>query len=435
VVLPEHVTLADVLATIGIEFAADRVAVLDDDGHRLDPALPAERLDDGAALSIVDLVVAAPAADRTRAAGAPAVAPLPASIGWLLAALGLILAAINLLVPDAIDPVMRVTLVALSGGGAVAGAALWALRARSPQPSAAPVLGALVLAFAAGTLAVPRLPAASSQASVFIGLAFAAVLAVLLSVLLSQPVPRAQTGVAAIVLSSLAVLWGLAIVLDVATWAPASVALGAVPVVLRALPNMLLDVPPGAFIDFDRFQSLRTSVRETLPTSVLTVSTDAAHALVDRAVARLVTATLLLCGLAAAAAPWALVAAGADDPIMRAGRLGLGCCVVIALVLGSRRSSDPLLQWVPRVAAAIIAGVGLWNIAPHTGAFVLTIAAGVALIAGIGAGFIVVPAGRGASSLFWSRLGDAIEGTAVVLAVPAGLLSAGIIEILRGVMA
>jgi hypothetical protein len=204
--------------------------------------------------------------------------------------------------------------------------------------------------------------------------------------------------------------------------------------VLRALPNMLLDVPAGAFIDYARFQSLRSTVRESVPPAVVSFSTAEARALVDRSTARLVTATVLLCGLAAAASPWALVAAGTSDPIVAIARFALGCCVVIALVFGSRRPSDPLLQWVPRIAAAVIAGVGLWSFAPHLGVVPLTLIAGVVLVAGIGAGFIVVPAGRGASSLFWSRLGDMIESIAVVLAVPAGLLSAGIIEILRGVM-
>ena len=46
----------------------------------------------------------------------------------------------------------------------------------------------------------------------------------------------------------------------------------------------------------------------------------------------------------------------------------------------------------------------------------------------------IVPMGRGARSLVWSRVGDVFEWLAVVLALPAGLLAADTIGVLRGVM-
>jgi hypothetical protein len=51
------------------------------------------------------------------------------------------------------------------------------------------------------------------------------------------------------------------------------------------------------------------------------------------------------------------------------------------------------------------------------------------------AALLIVPVGRGASSLVWSRLGDTLEWLAVALALPMGLLAGDLVESVRTVMA
>jgi hypothetical protein len=64
----------------------------------------------------------------------------------------------------------------------------------------------------------------------------------------------------------------------------------------------------------------------------------------------------------------------------------------------------------------------------------MTVLAGILLAVGAAAAFIVIPAARGAQSLFWSRFGDVFEWIAIALSLPAGLLAADAIDVLRGVM-
>ena len=54
---------------------------------------------------------------------------------------------------------------------------------------------------------------------------------------------------------------------------------------------------------------------------------------------------------------------------------------------------------------------------------------------GLTAVAVIIPISRGASSLVWSRFGDAFEWLAVALALPAALLYANALSLLRGMMA
>ena len=221
---------------------------------------------------------------------------------------------------------------------------------------------------------------------------------------------------------------------ELPAFAPASVALGAVPVALRALPTTLIDVAPGTFIEYRRFQTSRWAVRQQLPAEVGPIESSAAHDLVGRASARLRGGTALLSIVAAVTAPFALPEFDPAAPLVFAGRIALATCVVLALLLGARRSSAPALHWMPRAAALVVAAVALVGALRAAGPLFLTVLAGAALLLGVAIAAAIVPVGRGARSLVWSRVGDVFEWLAVVLALPAGLLAADTIGVLRGVM-
>lgn len=428
--LAERVTLADALDGLGIAPPSGAWQLVAPDGGAVEPSAGAGELDEGTVLTLIDLGAHADARGRRTRRGPDH--PAGASPAWwMLAAFGIVLAAVAVLAPSAIGPALRAVLATVAAAGAVLGAVLGALRAGS----SAACWGALMLAAAAGVVAVPSLPASGLQAAVFAGLAAAGLLAALVSVIARGAGMRAETGVAAVVLVVSAAIWGAAALLGVPASAPCALIVGAVPVALRALPALLLDVPPGAFIDYGRFQTTRWSVRQSVPEAVTRFQTSRVTALVERSATRLTAGTVLLSAAAAAAAPWALGRLDTANPIVFGGQIALAAAAFCALLLGVRRSPTPLLRWAPRAAAVVVAVTALVAFAQLARPAMLIGAAGVLLLAGLAAGLIVVPVARGAHSLFFSRLGDLLEWVAVVVALPAGLVAAGSIDLLRGVMA
>ena len=437
--LAPHVTLADAVRSLGIELEEGRRLLVGPGGIEVPADRRAADLADGAVLALVDLTERV---ERTPGVGerrrdeddAPT-----ASVWWILAGAGGLLATVALAAPGAIDATLRVALTLIAAGGAVASATVWSRRAGAAAGAAgrlgaAAAFGPLALAFGAGVVAVPPLPAATGILAVFTGLCVAAVLAGLLAVVARLGIVRAELGTVTLILLALAAVWGLALALDLPAFAPASVALGAVPVALRALPTTLIDVAPGTFIEYRRFQTSRWAVRQQLPAEVGPIESAAAHDLVGRASARLRGGTALLSIVAAVTAPFALPEFDPAAPLVFAGRIALATCVVLALLLGARRSSAPALHWMPRAAALVVAAVALVGALRAAGPLFLTVLAGAALLLGVAIAAAIVPMGRGARSLVWSRVGDVFEWLAVVLALPAGLLAADTIGVLRGVM-
>ena len=263
----------------------------------------------------------------------------------------------------------------------------------------------------------------------------AAVLSGLLAVAASTGAVRAGVATGSGTLLIVAVIWGACLLLGLPATAAPAITLGAVPVALRALPSILLDVPPGMFIDYERFQRTRWSVRQQLPEPGGPVTMPAVSRLVDESSARLLVGTAVLCGAAALSAPFAVPAFDGDDPIVLGGQIGVLACAVLALLFGARRFSAPALHWLPRIAAVVVlccVAASLARLGP--GGWLVVLCA-LLLLAGLIAAAAAVPVARGARSLSWSRAADVFEWLAVALSLPAGLLAAGAIELLRGMMA
>ena len=217
--------------------------------------------------------------------------------------------------------------------------------------------------------------------------------------------------------------------------APAAVTLGLVPVAQRVLQSSLVDVAPGTFIDYGRFQSTRWTVRQNLPDEVRTIEADDADALVERSTARLTIGVVLLIAAGAASAFTALPTFDTDNPVVLGGRIALATTVVLALLLSSRRSTVPFLRWVERLGAAAVVVAVLMALLPRVSPDMLVVFAGILLVVGLGSALLVVPVGRGLRSLGWSRTGDIFEALATALSLPAGMLAAGAVEIARAMMA
>ncbi|MBA8815027.1 hypothetical protein FHX48_000079 [Microbacterium halimionae] len=432
--LPLDATLSDAFRTVGIAAHAGRDVIVELSGREVSALSRAKDLTDGTVLVLVNLSErAATTRSRRRLAlvsGATAVGPW-----WALTAIGVLIAALVLLLPSAFDEGVRAGLCLVAATGAATAGVFFAVRAtpHSRRNSSA-IISILLLAFAAGVAAVPNLPSATTIASVFVGLLFAAVLAGVLRLVSRDAAISAELAATTAILLILSAVWAAALFLHFNIETPAAITLGLAPVALRVLTATLVDVPPGVFIDYARYQSTRWSVRQTLPDEINSVTAIDARDLVARSTGRLVAGTVVFSIAAVLCAPLALSSFESSDPLVLSGRIALAVTTVTALLLGARRSSIALVRWLPRAAAGAIATTAIYA-ATRGSAETWTLAlAGVCLLVGAATAFAVVPASRGAQSLFWSRLGDTVEWIAVALSLPAALLAADTIDILRGMV-
>ncbi|WP_191621845.1 hypothetical protein [Microbacterium caowuchunii] len=433
--LPLDATLNEALQRIGVHPEVGRDVLMERDGREVSPLLRAEEVADGTVLAVVDLSLRA--APRARRRGpAPGDGPGEAIGAWWAAVgIGVLLCAVSLWAPSAFDPALRLAVAIVAGIGATLTGLFFSARARSARPGGHPaIIAVLLLAFAAGVTAVPAFPAATTTLAVFVGLLTAAVLAGVLRLVARPAALRAEYGTSTALLLTLAIVWAVALLMHLDAGAAAAVTVGLTPVALRVLMASLVDVPPGMFVDYGRYQSTRWSVRQTLPEEITSIGTSDARELVARSTGRLLAGTFILSVAAAASAPLAIPSFDSSDPLVMAGRIALVATTTLALILGARRSSVAFLRWMPRSAAAVLVVVAVLAATRDAGELQITVLAGLCLAVGVAAGFAVIPAGRGANSLFWSKVGDVVEWIAIALSLPAGLLAADAIDTLRGVM-
>jgi len=434
-VVPTHVTVAATLHAAQAYPQSGREVVVEAAGREISPESRIGDLRDGAILVLVDLAPGARGRGRRRPAR-PAGAERPSAVWWVMGGAGVVLAATALLAPAAFDPLARLIVGAVLAVGATAAAVVLAARApRGRSSHVAAVLGILLLAFAAGTALIPAVPAAQGVLAVFTGVLFAAAVAGVMGVVSFSGTLRAEARTAMTVLLVLSAVWGGALLLHMDASAPAAVTLGLVPVALRVLLASVVDVAPGTFLDYERFQTTRWAVRQQLPDEVHSIDAADAGALVARSTARLTAGAMLFVLAGVASAPVAIPSFDGSDPLVLAGRIALAATVVLGLVLGARKTTVPALRWVSRLGAAAILAAVLVALIPLISGDVLVLVAGLCLAVGAASAFLVIPAGRGVHSLAWSRFADVIEWLAVALSLPAGLLAADVVDMLRGMMA
>jgi hypothetical protein len=429
--LPLDARIDAVLARIGVALTDGAHVLVESRGTEVELGRPASSFDDGEVLVVVDLAERVPVPRGGAASGGVARDPGGAAGFWLLGTAGVLAAVLALLLPEALAGLPRIVIALVLGIGALATAITGALRA---GPDATPAFAPVALAFGAGVCAVPELPAATTSTAVVAGLVASAVVAGLLALLARTGPVRAGVATGGVLLVVLAVVWGGSLLLGMPPASAAAVSLGLAPLALRAIPSTLLDVPPGTFIDYQRFQLTRWAVRQQLPEPAGRVTLPSVRRLVDESSSRLLVGTAVLCGAAALSAPVA-VAGFSRDPIVLGGQIGVLAAAALALLLGARRFSSPALHWLPRIAAVSVLGTAVLAVIRLGGGSWALLVAAVLLAAGIVAGALAVPVARGARSLSWSRAGDLVEWLAVALCLPAGLLAAGVIDLLRGMMA
>ncbi|NKY12599.1 hypothetical protein, partial [Cellulomonas hominis] len=100
--------------------------------------------------------------------------------------------------------------------------------------------------------------------------------------------------------------------------------------------------------------------------------------------------------------------------------------------LQPRSARGPVARWAPRVAGALVLVEVAVLGGPRIGADAVVVAVACVVLAAVAAA-VGVALGRGWRSVVASRVADAVEGLGVVLALPAALVAADVIETLRRV--
>ncbi|MFB9954850.1 hypothetical protein [Cellulomonas denverensis] len=344
--VPAEATVAGVLDCVGVAPGAG--LALHCAGAPTDPERRVGELDDGVMLTVAD-VHEPPVTD-------PAAGPVvdPDSQGsapwWSLAALGVAVVVLAALHPHA--PVwagVALLLCALVAGLVAAGS-----RPVADPARAARVVGPGVLALAAVALLTQRTGFGVVQLTMFAGLVAVAVILIAVTVVEPAATTRAATGTGAVLVLVLAVPWVVALVVGQGPLFAAGVTAGAMPLVLRALPSMVLTVPDGHFLDFEHLMDTRWTVRGAVPRLIGTANAGQVTERVRAAWAARVSGTVLVCVIGAVALPFAMVPA--TEPIQRIGQIALAVCYPVAMALLAR-SGGGRPRWsgypeVPRWSAS-----------------------------------------------------------------------------------
>ena len=433
VAIPAGVPLYEVLREVGIDLDDAALAVVDSTGRPVDRySTTSDDLVDGSVLHLVSSARVGRAASRAEQPGDPA-STRPATSAWYLAGAGV--AAAVLVATAGLDaatgvvsvsPRDRVVLAVALG---VLALVLAGVRVRVLDSAWSTVVAALAGA-AGGAVAVDPAIGASGRLMVAAALVCSTVPVAVRWALARRN--RDETadfaGVLLVVLAVAAAVTSAALLLDLPPALPTAALFGGIPLALRALPAMCVDVPDEQLMDVSLVARTVSTVRVPVVEPLRSVNDRMVWRTVRSAERRRDFGTVVVSMSAPVLAPVVLAQAGTG----LTGWAALGGCVmvVVAVVLAPRTTRGALLHWVPRVAAlavlielAVLGGVVVGD------AGILVTIALVAL--GVGVAVLSLPIGKGWRSVAFSRMADGVESFATVLALPAALLGAGAVEAFR----
>lgn len=431
VALPLDETLDDALRLAGVTATDDRVIVIGPGGVEVPGDTVCDDLEDGGLYSLVDL-----SAVVQRDAPRRGTARVRADHGarwWMLGVSALLLIAV--FAQGEGDPLLRLATGLLLAIGSIGAAVAWSRGdGADGARGAIGVLAPVLLSFAAGATLVPAQLESAVHLSVASGFLAAGVTTAIVALTARSRPVRAAGGTATVFLVALAAVWGATLLLHWTPVAAAAISAGLVPLGLRALPSSLVNLPEGYFIDYKHFMSSRWTVRGAIPESPGPVRADNVTAVVDDSSARLVAGTVVLSTTAALMAPFAMLQPWPNDPVVVSGGIALLVCLELSLLLTPRHTTSRVLRWMPRAGAGVVLVTAVVHASAALGGDALLLGAALLFVVALAAVAVVVPISRGTSSLVWSRIGDAFEWLAVALALPAALLYADALSMLRGMM-
>lgn len=303
-----------------------------------------------------------------------------------------------------------------------------ALRTGDDRASVGARLVAPLLGAAAG-MSLPALDAAGAgRVAVIAGCAIGAVVAGVARV--SSGARDGAARVALVVLAFLGLVNVLGVLLEWPGFAVAAVVAGLAPMVVRMLPSLGLDVPDEQLVDTDRLSTTIWSVREPTRRRRRRIRVPELQQRFRQA--RDVVAAGTLWGASLAPVTLAvLLATPGRSGVSRWGAVALCTLTVMGLGYQSRTVRDRLPRFALLGAAAVVLAEGLYAVGQVAGPAAAGAVVAVVLVLALAslAGSLALT--RGWTSPRLSRLADALEGLAVVCALPAALVAGDVLEILR----
>ena len=434
--IPLEDSLGEVLQAVGYTIEPGRHVVLERSGAEAKLSARGSDLVDGAMYSIIDLRTQLA---TTRNGRSGAALRDRGALWWMLAMVAVVAVGAQVVSPasDSVDAALQRGLTSGALGiAAVVSAIVWARRHPNDlNADAVSMLSPLALAFAAGFVMIPLSLAEGVHLAALSGLLLAAVLSALLTSTIGGSRLRSSAGVATVILLVLSAVWAVTLLTGMGIAAAAAISVGAVPLALRALPSTLLNIEDGYSINYEKFMGNRWTVRGTIPESPTEIAGPVVRGIVEDSTARLLAGTALLSTAPVILVPLALRGDWQSNPFIFGGSIGLLVTLVLALLLISRHTASPALRWIPRAAAALVVVEVTVGVTAVAGSIALAFAAIGLLFVALVAAAVLVPIGRGARSLVWSRLGDILEALAIALSLPAALLAADVLSTVRGMMA
>lgn len=428
-VLPAGYTVGEVLAAIGVRTGPETRLFRERGVVPVEASQGIEAFRDG---DIVTLITedAPETSARRRGTRRHGGGSENVAAWWAMGAVGVVLSVFLAFAPPAALAGWPMVIGAVIIVAAIVAAVVLTRRARARAISAAS-LGPAALLVGAGVVLSP--PSSFSMAvTIATVCALVAVYSFGLATLAKLPGDRAQLTAVGAVVTGIGVVHIVAAMLDLPEATAAAFCVGAAPLVLRALPAMLIDVPAGMFIDFERHQQVRWAVREQMPEAVVRVDGARVGNLLLRSRARLETVTIATCLTIVVFSPIALWPLAPERLMEMIGRLCLAGLLVLVLALSARSQGVTAIAWTLRVTAGyvlLVLAIGLLGVlSPDTRSLVTIGLLAVAVLVSVGS----VPVARGLRSLYWSRFGDITEAIAVALCLPAGLVAGGMVDIIRG---
>lgn len=436
VAMPPGATVYDLLRAAGADLADPTLTVVDSAGQQLDPySTTGDQLADGAVLHVLTRPRAVRVARGGHEVSDPAVSR-PTSSPWWLGAAGaaavVVVATVAFGTQGTSAPLAPVDRWGVAGVLALAGLAL-AVLPRRPGAGGSlwPTAVVALTGAAAGAVTVDPGLAAAGQLLVVAALVGATVLVAARWAATRRARDDAadHAGILLVLLAGTAVVCATVLLLGLPAVLAAATALGAVPLLLRALPALAVDVPDEQLIDVAQVASTAGTVRAPVPEPLGPVNPRAVGRTVRSAERRRDAGTVLVALIPPVTAPMVLASA---EPGGLAGWAALVALllVVLSLDLQPRTTRGTLVRWAPRVSAGVLL-LELGVLGAASGGPVATAATGAAIGLGLGVAALSVAIGRGWRSVGFSRLADALEGLSTALALPAALIAAGVVEVLR----
>lgn len=435
VAVPHGASVYDVLRAAGADLDDPALTVVDSGGNQLDPySTTGDQLSDGSVLHVLTRPRAVRVARGGHEVSDPSASRPTASPWWLGvagAAAVVVVATVVLGMDRASAPLAPGDRWVLAGALALAGLALAVSRRPGTAGSAWPTVVAALTGAAAGAVTVDPHPAAAGQLLVVTALVGATVVTAARWAATRRVRDDAadHAGMLLLLLSGAAATCAGVLLLGLPPVLAAATLLGGVPLVLRALPTLSVDVPDEQLVDVAHVASTATSVRAPRPRPLGAVNRRTVDRTVHGAERRRDAGTVVVALVAPLTAP--AVLAGAV-PGGLTGWASLAAVLLVALSLGlqPRTTRGALVRWAPRLAAAALL-VELGVLGAASGGPVATAATGAAIGVGLGVSALSLAVGRGWRSVGSSRLADGLEGLSTALSLPVALTAAGVVEVLR----